>query len=103
MPLSTRTSMHELALEKPEWLPVLRACLAVSLRTTEFAGAWVVQEMGRWIPSLRPLAARGLLEKVGSSRGGRRAYYRFRDRSGVEQALDRLERRHRSSEAPTGG
>ena len=101
MPASTETSVHELALEKPEWLPVLRACLRVSQRTSEFAGAWVVQEMGGWIPSLRPLAARGLLEKVGSSRGGRRAYYRFRDRSGVEQALDRLELRQGSTEAPT--
>jgi len=44
-----------------------------------------------WKPGLRLLVAYGLLEKSGeSTRGGRRAYYRMPDRTGVEEALAAL-------------
>jgi DNA-binding HxlR family transcriptional regulator len=64
-----------------------------------FAGSWVLQEWARrtgspkWKPSgLRPLAAEGLLQRVGDpTRGGHRAYYRMPDRKGVEEALRELE------------
>jgi hypothetical protein len=91
-------AVRRLALEHPTWLPVLEAAIAVAARVEvgggEFAGAWVVDELGRrgaprWIPNLRILASYGLIEKSGSStRGGRRAYYRMPDRAGVEKALD---------------
>jgi hypothetical protein len=90
-------AVRRLAIERPEWLPILEAATAVAARVEEhggeFAGAWVVDELARrglprWIPNLRILVSYGLLEKSGpSTRGGRRAYYRMLDRGGVEDAL----------------
>ncbi len=87
--------------ERPDWIPVLRAACAVSDRVEafggEFAGAWVIDELERrtgrrtWLPNLRVLVSYGLIEKVGeSSRGGRRAYYRFSSKEPVKEALARL-------------
>jgi hypothetical protein len=92
-------AVRRLAIEHPEWLPVLEAATAVAERVEEhgageFAGAWVVDELARrgsprWIPNLRILVSYGLLEKSGpSTRGGRRAYYRMLDRAGVAKALE---------------
>jgi len=92
-------SVRRLAIEHPDWLPVLEAATAVAERVEEhgggeFAGAWVVDELARrgsprWIPNLRILVSYGLLEKSGpSTRGGRRAYYRMVDRRGVAEALE---------------
>ena len=91
-------AIQRLGREHPEWLPVLEAAIAVAASVEpnggEFAGAWVVDELGRrgsprWIPNLRILVSYGLLEKSGpSTRGGRRAYYRMPDREGVEKALE---------------
>jgi hypothetical protein len=90
-------AVRRLAIEHPDWLPVLEAATAVAARVEEhggeFAGAWVVEELAqrgspRWIPNLRILVSYGLLEKSGpSTRGGRRAYYRMLDREGVAEAL----------------
>ena len=90
--------VRRLALEHPDWLPVLEAAAVVAARVEEhggeFAGAWVVDELARrgsprWIPNLRILVSYGLLEKSGpSTRGGRRAYYRMPDRVGVEKAIE---------------
>lgn len=94
----TDRAVRRLAMEHPEWLPVLEAAAAVAANVEEhggeFAGAWVVDELARrgsprWIPNLRILVSYGLLEKSGpSTRGGRRAYYRMPDRAGVEQAIE---------------
>src|SRR6266571_4030513 len=94
---SVDRAVSRLAIEHPEWLPVLEAAAAVAGNVEEqggeFAGAWVVDELARrgsrrWIPNLRILVSYGLLEKSGpSTRGGRRAYYRMPDRQGVEKAL----------------
>jgi hypothetical protein len=78
--------------DHPNWLDVLRACLSEAARTkSEFAGAWVLNEAkkhGRdWFPNLRPLVSYGLLERTDVTRGGRRAYYIFRDIDGVNSAL----------------
>ena len=91
-------AVRRLALEHPEWLPVLEATAAVAGNVEEhggeFAGAWVVDELARrgsprWIPNLRILVSYGLLEKSGpSTRGGRRAYYRMPDRVGVMRAVE---------------
>lgn len=88
--LNTNTTVKEIALEKPEWIPVIRACHELSGEIEEFAGAWVVNRLGHWVPSLRTLASRGVLQKVATSRGGRRAYYSMPDRDGVKKALDEL-------------
>src|SRR6266508_4857091 len=100
-------TVGRLAIEHPEWLPVLEAAAAVAGNVEEhggeFAGAWVVDELARrgsprWIPNLRILVSYGLLEKSGpSTRGGRRAYYRMLDRLEVERALESW--RPRGSEA----
>jgi hypothetical protein len=91
-------AVRRLALEYPDWLPVLEAAASVAAdlesQGGEFAGAWVVNELARrglprWIPNLRILVSYGLLEKSGpSTRGGRRAYYRMPDRAGVVKALE---------------
>lgn len=91
-----------LALEQPDWVPVLKAACERAETSEryggEFAGSWVLQHMAKqsgkpvWRPGLRLLVSYGLIEKVGeSTRGGRRAYYRMPDRIGVERALAELE------------
>lgn len=96
-----RQAVGRLAAEHPDWLAVLEAALAVANRSEpsggEFAGSWVLQELvsraGRrqWIPNLRLLVTYGLLEKSGeTTRGGRRAYYRFVNRQAVEVALEQV-------------
>jgi hypothetical protein len=100
--LSTRDRVQRLASDHPDWLPILRAAVVVAERTEpyggQFAGRWVLQE---WIqrekpedpqrPGLRRLEAYKLIMKAGpSTRGGRRAYWRFPDRDGVDAALKEL-------------
>lgn len=88
--------------ECPNYIPVLAAAAAVARETEtqggRFAGRWVLQEVERtlgrpwWVPGLNLLLRYGLLEKAGdSSRGKHRAYYRMRDRTGVEAAIRRIE------------
>jgi hypothetical protein len=90
-----------LAKERPQWVSVLAAALAVAERAQayggEFAGAWVLDELEHrtgqrtWLPNLRVLQSYGLLEKVGeSTRGGRRAYYRCVNAQAIGTALTRL-------------
>lgn len=96
--INAERNVQRLAQEHPDWLPVLEAAVAVAADVEalggEFAGAWVVDELGRrglrrWIPNLRILVSYGFLEKSGlSTRGGRRAYYRMPDRLQVEHALE---------------
>jgi transcriptional regulator with XRE-family HTH domain len=57
-------------------------------RDHDFAARWILG--GIPVVNLRTLSARGILEKVGSSRGGDRAYYRMVDPDGVGQALRTL-------------
>ena len=79
-----------MAREKPGWIPVIRSVYKEAGQTKEFAGAWVLKRLGEWAPSLRTLAARGVLEKTETARGGQRAYYEMPDRAGVERALKEL-------------
>ncbi len=82
--LSAYDAVKNLSSEHPEWLPAVVACYN---RTGEFAGKWILRQIG-WQPnSLRPLASRGILERVDTSRGGHRAYYRMVDWEGVGRAL----------------
>jgi hypothetical protein len=105
------TAVRRLAVEHPEWLPVLDAAIAVAKRVEdhggEFAGAWVISELAsrggrRWVPNLRLLVTYGLIEKSGeSTRGGRRAYYRMTDRAGIEQALQTWTLSMQAARTPT--
>lgn len=87
--------------EYPEEQLLLRAACETARKCEpgDFAGSWVLQEMERqtgersWRPGLRRLSAFGLIEKTGTARGGRRAYYQMPDRAGVEQALAEIEAR----------
>lgn len=94
-------AIASLTRERPEWLPVLGAALRVAERCEayggEFAGSWVLDELRQetsrsiWLPNLRLLISYGFLEKAGeSSRGGRRAYYRFTDRKTIERVLGQV-------------
>jgi len=77
--------------EHPGWEDVLRACHEEAGVTDTFAGSWVLERVGHWIPSLRPLASADVIEKVRTTRQGRRAYYRMPDRDGVGRALRELD------------
>jgi hypothetical protein len=99
---TARDLVQRLRTEKPDWIPVLRAAVAVAARVDDyggqFAGSWVLDEWAReakpdlaWKPGLRTLAAYGLIEKVGAStRGGRRAYYRMPERAAINDALNEI-------------
>ena len=99
---SPRQRVMELAHDHRDWLPILRAACTLAERTGpdgQFAGRWVLQEYAArtgkteeeaWQPGLRRLVAYGLIEKVGSARGGQRAYYRMPDREAIEQTLVEL-------------
>jgi hypothetical protein len=98
---STVQQVLRLLNEYPEERTLLRAACEVASRCEpgDFAGSWVLQEMEHqtgeraWRPGLRRLSAFGLIEKTGTARGGRRAYYQMPDRAGVEQALAETEPR----------
>ena len=90
--LSSYEAVMKLTRDRSEWLPIVKPCHDMAGERQEFAGGWVYKRLGRrWFPSLRPLALRGILEKVDTSRGGHRAYYRILDREGVGRALQEAE------------
>ena len=100
----TRELVQRFALEQPEWIVVLEAACTQAKAAEpyggQFAGSYVMRELSRMagqpvhVPGLRRLVTYGLLEKCGeSTRGGRRAYYRMIDRTGVEAALAELPNR----------
>jgi hypothetical protein len=101
MESATRQAVMRLAVDSPDWLPVLWAAMEAAKRAAPFGGVFAgrraLEELssavGRpaWAPGLHSLVAYGLLQKDGeSSQGGRRAYYRMPDRAGVEEALSEL-------------
>lgn len=84
--------VKRLTREKPDWLPILDACLEEAKAVNgDFAGAWVLQKAKtkgiKWFPNLRILVSYGILQRTDVSRGGRRAYYLMPDIEGVEKAL----------------
>jgi hypothetical protein len=73
------------------WLRILKLCHDWVLKNGPgkmFAAAWVLG--GIPVLNLKTLSARGLLKKVGVSRGGHRAYYLMIDPDGVGRALREL-------------
>jgi hypothetical protein len=72
-------------------LGILKQCYDWVLkqgRDQMFAARWVLG--GIPVVNLRTLSARGILKKVGSSRGGHRAYYVMVDPDDVGRALHTL-------------
>ncbi len=93
--LSGYNAVMRLARERPDWLPVVQACLEEARENKgEFAGTWVlerVKKLGiKWFPNLRLLVGYAILKHEDTTRGGRRAYYTMPDREGVEKALQEL-------------
>jgi transcriptional regulator with XRE-family HTH domain len=72
-------------------LAILKECYNWAIREgrdQQFAARWVLG--GVPVVNLRTLSARGILQKVGSSRGGHRAYYCIPDLDDVGKALRTL-------------
>ncbi|MGH7840025.1 MAG: hypothetical protein ACREQT_00700 [Candidatus Binataceae bacterium] len=84
-----------IALNDAESFAIVAACvdLANELGTdVDLAGSWILDRArmripNLWIPNFRPFVTLGILNRVGGSRGGRRAYYRLVDASGSQRAL----------------
>lgn len=101
-----RQRVMELARERADWIPVLRAACDEAEESEkyggQFAGRWVLQRLSAtrgepaWLPGLRLLVGYGLMEKAGAStRGGRRAYYRMPLWRQVRAALDAVQQEER--------
>src|SRR3989344_8251669 len=93
--ISGYKAVKRLAVERPDWLPIVRECLKFwKEHHADFAGSWVYQSLqesgGPKFSNLRLLVSFGILKKEGTSRQGRRAYYTIVDPEGVEQALNEL-------------
>lgn len=89
------SAVRRLARERPDWLPIVEACLEEARETKgEFAGAWVLETARRkgieWFPNLRLLVGYGILKHEDTTRGGRRAYYTMPDPQGIERGLQEL-------------
>ncbi|GEM_PF-3242201 len=94
--IKTFDRVKHLVYERPEWGPILKECLELQkqLGTSGFAGTWVFQKSrpkGLKLPSNLRLALRyGILQRIGRSRSGKRAYYLMPDPAGVDRALREL-------------
>lgn len=91
------TGVMRLAHENAKWIPIVQAALETAKSTKgDFAGAWVLskaKEKGvNWFPNLRILVTYGILQKEGTARAGRRAYYTILDINGVELALSEIDK-----------
>jgi hypothetical protein len=95
MAITSYNGVKRLAKERPDWLPIVKECLACAEKYGEFAGSWVLNEVKKigikWFPGLRILTSYGILERTETNRGGRRAYYIMPDPEGVKKALGELE------------
>lgn len=92
-PTDLRRAITRLADEDPDWLPAVRAALAVSDRMgNRFPGAAILEELRRgggsrtWYPNFRRLVTWGILERLGAA-PGRTALYGVVDAEGVRQGL----------------
>lgn len=81
--------------DDPDWFPIVKACLICAKESHEFAGSWACDEAKKlgigWFPNLRKLASYGILKRIKTTRGGKRAYYIMPDIKGVTKALSELE------------
>ena len=88
--------VKRLAEERPDGIPIVKECLECAQKYEKFAGSWVLTNLQEktkkkvWKPGLRTLVAYGILKKVNTTRGGRRAYYILPDPEGVKRAIQEL-------------
>ena len=99
VPTEGYQAVMRLARERPDLVDAVLASLkqaeAAGPFGGEFAGSWVLRELGSWLPGLRTLRAFGVIEKSGpSTRGGNRSYYTMPDAYGVRRALSDLGHLH---------
>jgi len=91
------SGVKRLSKERPDWIPIVKECLECAQEYKEFAGSWVLTGLEEkrkekvWKPGLRTLVAYGILKKIRTTRGGRRAYYIMPDPEGVKKALQELD------------
>ena len=89
--------VKRLSEERPDWIPIVKECLECSQKYGEFAGSWVLSSLAEkrnaivWKPGLRTLVAYGILKKISTTRGGRRAYYIMPDPEGTKKALQEID------------
>ncbi len=89
--------VKRLSEERPDWIPIVKECLECSQKYEEFAGSWVLSSLAEkrnaivWKPGLRTLVAYGILKKIRTTRGGRRAYYIMPDPVGAKKALQEID------------
>ena len=93
-----REALRRLAAEDPQWIPAVRAAIALTEAGGSFAGASILEELRRQraartrYPNFRRLVTFGILERVDdSTRQGRRADYRMPDVDGVRLGLAEFE------------
>lgn len=88
--------IKHLIYDRPEWGPILRACLEVwkESKTPIIAGSWVykkVKAKGLKPPSNLRLGVRyGILKPVGRSRAGKRVYYAMSNPAALDRTLREL-------------
>lgn len=98
----TAQAVRRLALERPEWLPVLRAAVRVARAAAtlgeDFPGSAVVTEaksaelVTMHIPGLRTLVTYGLITPTErGARNGRTTYYTMPDAAAIKAELDHLD------------
>ena len=89
--------VKRLSEERPDWIPIVKECLECSQKYEEFAGSWVLSGLAEkrkekvWKPGLRTLVAYGILKKIRTTRGRRRAYYIMSDPDGTKKALQEID------------
>lgn len=94
--MSAFHGVKRLAIEYPNWIPIVEVCLDLAKEQGEFAGSSVRKRMEDktnkkvWFPGLRILVRYGILKHEDTTRGGRRAYYTMPDIEGVEKGLAEL-------------
>ena len=91
------SGVKRLAEERPDWIPIVKECFEYAQKYEEFAGSWVLSSLAEkrneivWKPGLRTLVAYGILKKIRTTRGGRRAYYIMPDQEGAKKALQEID------------
>ncbi len=91
------SGVKRLSKERPDWIPIVKECFECAQEYKEFAGSWVLSGLAEksnaivWKPGLRTRVAYGILKKIRTTRGGRRAYYIMPDPEGAKKALQEID------------
>lgn len=92
---TTVASVCDFLNKYPHWSPIIQTCLElVDSGIEEFSATWVLKKTRSkgiyFSQNLKPLVTAGILVKTRTSRGGKRAYYKFVDKSIVTVALNNM-------------